>query len=134
MTTHRAMCSCGKVQVACDGNPMRVSMCHCLECQRRTGAMFSSQAWFRAEQITFISGNTTQFTRRSDAGRSVTFQFCPACGSTVYWEAEGFIGMVAVAVGSFADPSFPAPGFSGWERRRHGWVETSREPAIQHSN
>ena len=61
MTTRRAMCSCGKVQVACDGDPVRVSMCHCLECQRRTGSVFSSQAWFSREQTTF-TGNTTHFT------------------------------------------------------------------------
>jgi hypothetical protein len=28
-------------------------MCHCLECQRRTGAVISNQARFRREQITF---------------------------------------------------------------------------------
>jgi hypothetical protein len=28
-------------------------MCHCLECQRRTGAVISNQARFRHEQVTF---------------------------------------------------------------------------------
>jgi hypothetical protein len=90
-------------------------MCHCLECQRRTGAVFGGQAWLTQQQTT-ISGNSTQFTRQSDAGRSVSFRFCPICGSTVYWEAEAFPGHIAVAVGSFADPAFPAPMYSGWRR------------------
>lgn len=134
MTTRRAKCSCGKVQVVCDSDPARISMCHCLECQRRTGTVFGNQAWFSREQIISISGNVTQFTRRSDTGHSVTFQFCPTCGSTVYWVAEGFPGLVAVAVGSFADPSFPVPTHSVWERRRHEWVQPLCELAIQHSN
>jgi hypothetical protein len=52
----------------------------------------------------------------------------------VYWEAEGFPGHVAVAVGSFADPTFPAPTVSGWEKRRHHWLELLGAMAIQHSD
>lgn len=134
MTTRRAACSCGAVEIACEGEPVRISMCHCLECQRRTGAVFSSQAWFSRQQIASISGDATRFTRRSDAGRSVTFRFCPICGSTVYWEAQAFPGHIAVAVGSFADPTFPQPAYSGWEARRHHWVEPLCAMAIHHSD
>jgi hypothetical protein len=42
--------------------------------------------------------------------------------ATVYWEGEGFPGYVAVAIGSFADPNFPAPTISVWEESRHPWV------------
>ena len=133
MTTRYAACSCAKLTIACDGEPVRISMCHCLACQRRTGAVFGGQAWFTQQQTT-ISGDSTQFTRQSDAGRSVSFRFCPICGSTVYWEAEAFAGHIAVAVGSFADPAFPAPTHSGWEAKRHHWVEPLRAMAIHHSD
>ena len=33
--------------------------------------------------------------------------------------------ILAVAIGAFADPGFPAPGVSVYERRQHAWVETS---------
>jgi hypothetical protein len=33
--------------------------------------------------------------------------------------------ILAVAIGAFADPGFPAPGVSVYERRQHSWVETS---------
>jgi hypothetical protein len=134
MTIRRAECNCGQLHLTCEGEPVRVSMCHCLECQRRTGGVFGNQAWFGREQITSISGPSTRFTRSSDSGNSVTFQFCPACGSTVYWEAEGFPGLIAIAVGSFADPAFPAPKHSVWERRRHSWVEVLGDMPIQHSD
>jgi hypothetical protein len=133
MTTRRAACSCGKLEIVCESEPVRISMCHCLECQRRTGAVFGGQAWFARRQTT-ISGNSTQFTRQSDAGRWVSFRFCSTCGSTVYWEAEAFPGHIAVAVGSFADPAFPAPTYSGWEAKRHHWVEPLRAMAIDHSD
>jgi hypothetical protein len=37
-------------------------------------------------------------------------------------EGEGFPGYVAVAIGNFADPSFPAPTIAVWDESRHPWV------------
>jgi hypothetical protein len=31
-------------------------------------------------------------------------------------------GYVAVAIGNFADPNFPAPTIAVWEESRHPWV------------
>ncbi len=58
--------------------------------------------------------------------------FCPACGSTVYWEPEGLPGFVAVAVGAFADASFPPPTFSVYEARCHPWFDVSSLPVEHH--
>jgi hypothetical protein len=106
--TRRAACSCGQLRLEIEGEPSRVSMCHCLECQRRTGAVISNQARFHREQITF-AGQATAWSRKAESGNALTFYFCPTCGSTVYWEGKGFPGYVAVAIGNFADPKFPAP-------------------------
>jgi hypothetical protein len=118
MTIRRAGCSCGQLQLTIEGEPSRVSMCHCLECQRRTGAVISNRARFRREQVTF-AGKTTAWMRTAESGNALTFHFCPTCGSTVYWEGEGFPGYVAVAIGNFADPNFPAPAIAVWEESRH---------------
>jgi hypothetical protein len=132
--TRRAACNCGQLQLICEGEPARISICHCLACQRRTGAAFGYQAWFERPKITAISGRSTEFKRVADSGKSVTSRFCPVCGSTVYWEAELFPGLIAVAVGAFADPAFPPPKHSVWERRRHAWVETPADLPMQRSH
>jgi hypothetical protein len=121
MTTRRASCSCGQLHLTIQGEPVRISMCHCLECQRRTGAVLSNQARFPREQITF-AGTATAWRRTAESGNTLTFHFCPTCGSTVYWENEGFPGVVAVAIGSLADPNFPAPTIAVWEESRHHWI------------
>jgi hypothetical protein len=121
MTIRRAACSCGQLHLAIEGEPSRISMCHCLECQRRTGAVISNQARFRREQATF-GGKATVWMRRAESGNAVTFHFCPTCGSTLYWESEGFPGYVVVAIGNFGDPNFPAPTIAVWEESRHPWV------------
>ena len=134
MTTRRATCNCGQLQLTCEGEPVRISICHCLACQRRTGAAFGYQAWFEQPKITSISGRSTEFKRIADSGRSVTSQFCPVCGSTVYWQAEQSPGLIAVAVGAFADPAFPAPKHAVWERRRHRWLAFFADMPAQHSD
>ncbi len=121
MPTRHASCSCGQLHLTIEGAPARVSMCHCLECQRRTGAVISNQARFRHEQVA-VAGKATSWKRKADSGRTVTFNFCPVCGSTVYWTSESFPDHVAVAIGTFADPSFPAPTIAVWEETRHAWV------------
>jgi hypothetical protein len=120
MTTRHAACSCGQLHLTIEGEPTRIAMCHCLACQRRTGAVMSNQARFRSEQITF-AGNSKLWVRKAESGNALTYHFCPTCGSTVYWENTGF-GYVNVAIGNFADPSFPAPTIAVWDESRHPWV------------
>jgi len=121
MTTRRAACSCGQLHLTVEGEPSRVWICHCLECQRRTGAVIGNLARFHREQITF-NGTATAWKRTGESGNTLTCSFCPTCGSTIYFENEAFPEIVAVAVGNFADPNFPAPIISVWEETRHPWV------------
>jgi len=128
MTIREAACGCGQLRVQCGGEPHRRSMCHCLACQRRTGSAFGVQVWYRAEQISGISGEARQYSRLGDSGKPIVFHFCPTCGSTVYWKAEVRPGSVAIAVGAFADPQWPAPDISVYEGFRHRWVQV--DPAL----
>jgi len=121
MSERLASCSCGQLTAKVAGEPVRVSICHCLACQRRTGSVFGQQARFRREQVS-LSGVATEYVRVGDEGSHIRFHFCPACGSTVYYELEGLEEYVAIPVGGFADPEFPTPSFSVYESRKHGWV------------
>src|ERR1700685_667166 len=104
MATRRATCCCGQLYLTIEGEPSRISMCHCLECQRRTGAVISNQARFPREQVTF-AGKAATWMRTVESGNAITFHVCPTCGSAVYWEGEGFPEYVAVAIGNFANPN-----------------------------
>jgi len=120
MTDHHASCSCGQLRLVAHGDPIRVSMCHCQACQRRTGSTYGAQARF-ASEIVEITGTSTEYVRVGDEGTAIRFHFCPTCGATVYyWFGDG--SWRAVPVGAFADPSFPSPRVSFYEERRHPWV------------
>jgi hypothetical protein len=122
MTTRHAACSCEQLRVTVRGEPVRISVCHCLACQRRTGSAFGVQARFPADLVE-IEGESSEFVRISDKGEARFFHFCPECGATVFYKTEGVPDLVAVPVGAFADPGFPAPWVSVWEERRHDWVD-----------
>lgn len=130
MTSRTASCSCGQLRLTCEGEPVRISICHCLECQKRTGAVFATQARFPRERVT-IEGRATQWTRLGDSGQGATFNFCPVCASTVCWEPTEPSDFVYVAVGAFADPSFPPPRVSVYEERRHPWALAAAELSLE---
>src|SRR3954447_12171599 len=108
MAERQASCTCGNVTVTAEGDPVRISMCHCLACQRRTGSAFGIQARFPRELVR-ISGDAREYVRISDEGEERRSYFCPECGSTVYYLLDAFPDMIAVPIGGFADPSFPPP-------------------------
>ena len=122
MNSHTASCRCGQLRATVTGDPGRVSVCHCLNCKKRSGSAFAVQARWPAEQVV-IEGRSTSFVITADSGNRATFHFCPACGSDVYYRIKGkFDGMIAIPLGAFEDPYFLEPKFSVWEERKHDWV------------
>jgi hypothetical protein len=118
----QATCSCGQLKVRLSGDPQLVSSCHCLACQRRTGALFGSTSFWRKSQVLAIEGERRSWRRVADSGTGMNHHFCPTCGSTVFWESEKTPELLSVAVGCFADPAFPAPVRTVWTASKHYWL------------
>ncbi len=116
-----AACSCGQLTAVVRGEPVRISVCHCLACQRRTGSVFGAQARFARADVV-VSGESSSWVRTGDSGGRAEFHFCPRCGATVYYYLQGLDDFVAIPVGAFADPAFPSPRVSVYEERKHAWV------------
>ena len=76
-----ASCRCQKLRLRCDGQPSKVSMCHCLDCQRRTGSAFSVAVFYDRSNVRIEQGETKAFARHSSSNFPVTFHFC-----------DGFLG------------------------------------------
>lgn len=121
MTDRLASCTCGQLTARTRGEPVRVSVCHCLACQRRTGSVFAAQARFPEEAVA-IAGRSSEYVRVGDEGGSARFHFCPVCGDTVFYRLDAAPGTVAIPLGAFADPAFPGPTVSVYEQRMHAWV------------
>ncbi len=121
MTTRVATCRCGQLRAVCSGEPVRISVCHCLECKKRSGSAFAVQARWPDSAIE-LAGDYRSWSRTTGSGGRAHYRFCPVCGSTLSYTIEDMPGVTAIAVGAFADPAFPAPRFSVYEDRKHKWV------------
>ncbi len=109
---------------------MRVSVCHCLACQKRTGSALSAQA--RWEKLCVqVEGQSKIWVRTADSGQQTTYHFCPECGSTVHYSGGNFPELIAIPLGALDDPYFECIDHSVWERRKHEWIELLGEN-IQH--
>lgn len=96
-------------------------MCHCRDCQRRSGSVFSIAVFYDRGQVE-IAGQSKTYERPSASGFPVAFHFCGDCGANVFWFPARMPSRIGVAAGAFADPDFPAPEQSVWGKDRHRWV------------
>ena len=116
-----AQCQCGGLRFTVTADPVMVNMCHCTECQRRSGVPLTVNAYFRESDVK-IEGDHTVYSRAAPEGRKLHNRFCPTCGATVGWIADLRPGLIGISVGSFNDKTFPAPEVSIWEDSMHHWV------------
>jgi hypothetical protein len=134
---HEGGCLCGAVRYRAMNEPVRASICHCRNCQRRTGSAFGIGAYFKETDVE-IRGELRTYEYRSDeTGRWLKMQFCPNCGNTVTWTFEAFPGVRGLAGGSFDDPNWLRIERHGWTRSKQKWfvcppgVEIFEKGALQ---
>ncbi len=123
-----ARCSCGGLTATVEHYSPVVALCHCADCQRRTGSPFGVGGYFPAAAVV-IDGAHREWSRPTASGGTLVNTFCPTCGSTVFWTTAKQPGLIGIAAGAFADPGFPPPLRSVWEANKMAWIDT---PAPQH--
>ena len=116
-----ARCQCGGFRMTVTGEPVMVNMCHCTECQRRSGVPLTVNAYFSEADVK-IDGEYKTYSRAGTSGGKLHNYFCPSCGATVGWRADLRPGLIGIATGSFNDKSFPQPAASIWEDSMYEWV------------
>jgi len=102
-------CLCGDVRFTARGGPLRVGICHCLDCRKFHGALFHASAIF-PETAVEISGKVGSYQGRA---------FCPRCGSSVFSQSGEEI---EINLGSLDTPDQLRPSYELWTIRREGWL------------
>ena len=103
-------CLCGGVRLRASGSPLRVGLCHCLDCRKHHGAVFFAAAVFPALAVQ-ITGET-----RAHEGR----HFCPRCGSSVFARSGD---EVELHLGALDAPDQFVPQYELWTCRRENWLQ-----------
>jgi len=100
-------CVCGNVSYTAVGEPSRVTLCHCLWCQRRTGSAFGVEVVYKSDQIKINDESVSCYRHISDeSGRWLDQHFCSKCGSNIGFTLEAVPGIRTIAAGTFNDPSW----------------------------
>ncbi|MDR7267523.1 hypothetical protein J2X20_000152 [Pelomonas saccharophila] len=111
MKTYSGQCLCGRVKLAAQGEPLRVGICHCMDCRGESGSAFTFYAVWPAGQFEH-SGDTAEFRDQ---------RFCPHCGSRLFSlddeEAEIKLGVLSQA------PTPLVPSYELWVKRREPWLQ-----------
>lgn len=73
-------CLCGDITFQVQGSPQGASMCHCGQCRKQSGGVWSSA--FVPEADLTISGPVNWFASSDTAKRGS----CPRCGAFLFWK------------------------------------------------
>jgi hypothetical protein len=102
-------CLCGDIKIVATGKPLRVGICHCLDCRKHHGALFYAAAVFPQNAVT-LEGKTHEYKGRN---------FCPRCGSSVFARSGD---EVEVHLGALDAPDQFTPTYESWICRREAWL------------
>ena len=97
---HTGSCLCGAVRFEVDGAIPKPDACHCTQCRKQSGHYFVSTDVLQENLRVDEDGELTWFQSSDRVRRG----FCVACGSSLFWEAEG-AATIGVAMGCFDGPT-----------------------------
>lgn len=113
-------CQCGAVRYEAAGAPSIAVHCHCDDCRKSSGADHSTIAMFSADAVD-ITGNLNAYTCQADSRATVTRQFCPICGSTLFAQTTSVPGSISIMAGTIDAPAELSPQFAVYAKRRSSW-------------
>ncbi len=117
-------CHCGLITIAGEADPQGVSICHCTDCQTRTGSAFGIVVPVRGDSFTMTGTPTTYLKTTADSGTPRLQAFCPRCGSAIYstTPGDGRQASYNVRVGMLAQRDQLEPKRQIWFRSARAWV------------
>jgi hypothetical protein len=117
-------CHCGFIKIEGEADPERVAICHCTDCQGRTGSAFGVSVAVPGNTFKVEGQPTTYLKTTADSGNPRVLTFCPKCGSSIYstTPGEGRQASYFVRVGILAQRDQLVPKRQIWFRSARSWV------------
>jgi hypothetical protein len=77
-------CHCGAVAYEAEVDPARASVCHCLDCQKLSGAPFRASVPAQAADFRLLRGAPKAYVKTAESGNQRAQVFCGDCGTPIY--------------------------------------------------
>lgn len=111
-------CLCGAVRYEAGGEPYHSGYCHCVTCQRASGAPVV--AWFSVKLKDFRVVQGEPRTRiSSEHGER---QFCGDCGAQLFFDDYRYPDEIDITNASLDAPEQVPPHFHLYDKSRIAWV------------
>lgn len=111
MIIRSGSCLCGKVHYKVKSDPIRIGLCHCMDCRKESGSAFATFGIWPAHAFE-ASGDVRYYEGRG---------FCVDCGSRVF--SEPAEDEVEIRVGTLdMAPTDIQPTYELWVKRREDWL------------
>lgn len=122
-------CLCGAVRYALKASPLLAYVCHCHDCQTRTGAAFTLTLVIRTADLG-ITGAVDTAVWVSQSGRSVEHSFCPECRVPVFSRAPGAPEFMSLRAGTLDDASWVIPISQSFVESAIPWAVIPGVPVV----
>lgn len=118
---YTGQCACGSVALAIAGEPIATRQCWCRQCQQIAAGSPTNNAIFKAEDVV-ITGPLAHNTWKAASGNTLTFNFCPACGSQVFGQSSARMHLMTVRFGVLNADHGLAPQAIIWTDDAPAWA------------
>ena len=115
-------CQCGKVTYQVTEPPLITVACHCLDCQKASGAAFSISMVLRESGFEVTAGEVVKWDRPTEQGGVAQCWFCPNCGNRIYHDSPALPGIIRLKPGTLDDTSAINPAAHVWTCREQPWL------------
>ncbi|WP_225206763.1 GFA family protein [Novosphingobium huizhouense] len=115
-------CACGAVTLAIAAEPAATRQCWCRQCQQIAAGGPTHNAIFPAEAVT-IHGVLASNTWRAASGNTLTFHFCPSCGTQVYGQSSARPHLKTVRFGALDAGHGLEPEVVIWTDDAPAWAQ-----------
>ncbi|KAJ2896242.1 hypothetical protein MKZ38_005736 [Zalerion maritima] len=115
-------CFCGNIRISYTGEPTIKALCHCLDCRKITGSVYSTNIIVPEAGFT-VTGTPKTIAKTGDTGNTITSHFCPDCGSTLFRDGSSFPGSKIVKAGVLDDIEEAKPLAELYVKHRVSWVD-----------
>jgi len=107
-------CICGQLRYEV-AQPQIVLMCHCRNCQQRTGSAFNLSMLTLRGDFRIVAGETVARELPGGSGALHRQRFCPDCLVRTHTEMLAYPDIINVRVGTLDDPAaLPPPAAQIW--------------------
>lgn len=117
----RGGCLCGEISYEVTARLDRCYVCHCTDCQKRSGSAFAINVPAAASSLE-VKGEPIALGQRRREGPPATVYFCASCLTRLYTFNPAYTGFVMLRGGSLDQAFALDPSAHLWIKSKQAWV------------